>query len=102
MHKTFQNQKSVNIFEKAWDHKLDMSNLISLKELQSKVGKHKELRQAKWTSRNSLYEKCKSLPLMCLKYNMGSLKTRSNDANYYRLAKTLKFSNTKMQCTHDH
>ena len=38
---------------------------------------------------------------MCLKYNSGSLKTQSNDANYHRLVKILKFSTTKMQYAHD-
>jgi len=38
---------------------------------------------------------------MCLKYNAGSLKTQSNDANYLELVKVLKFSTTKMQCAHD-
>ena len=32
---------------------------------------------------------------MCLKYNAGSLKTQSNDANYHRLVKILKFFTTK-------
>ena len=48
----------------------------------------------------SLFGKCASVPLMCLKYNAGSLKTQSNDANYYRIVKILKFSTTKMQCAH--
>jgi len=35
---------------------------------------------------------------MCLKYNIGSLRTHSNDAIYHMLAKVLKFSTTKMHC----
>jgi len=46
-------------------------------------------------------EKYESLPLMCLKYNEGSLKTQFNNANYHKLVKVLKFSTTKMQCAHD-
>jgi len=38
---------------------------------------------------------------MYLKYNIGSLKTHFNDAIYHMLAKTLKFSTTKMKCTQD-
>jgi len=43
--------------------------------------------------------KCESLPLMCLKYSIGSLKTHSKDAIYHMLDKALKFSATKMQKT---
>jgi len=38
---------------------------------------------------------------MCLKYNIGSLKTRSKYAIYRKLAKTLKLSITKIQCAQD-
>ena len=38
---------------------------------------------------------------MCLKYNVGSLKTQSNEAIYHKFAKILKFSTTKMQCAYD-
>jgi len=38
---------------------------------------------------------------MCLKYNIGLLNTYSKDAIYHTLAKTLKFSTTKMQYTED-
>jgi len=38
---------------------------------------------------------------MCLKYNIGSLKTHSKDTIYHMLAKTPKFSTTKMQCAQD-
>ena len=47
------------------------------------------------------FRNVKSLPLMCLKYNIGSLMTHSNDATYHRLAKVLKFSTTKMHDTQD-
>jgi len=45
--------------------------------------------------------KYESLPIMCLKYNIGSLKTHFNDTIYHMLAKTLKFSTTKMKCAQD-
>jgi len=39
---------------------------------------------------------------MCLKCTVGSLKPHSKDAIYHVLAKTLKFSTTKMQCAQDY
>ena len=51
--------------------------------------------RAKWTGSSSFW-KYESLPFMCLKYNIGSLKTRSKDVIYHMLDKTLKFSTTKM------
>ena len=60
-----------------------------------------EMSRAKWTDGHLTSEKCESLPLMCLKYNAGSLKTQSNDANYHMLAKILKLSPIKMQYAHD-
>jgi len=38
---------------------------------------------------------------MCLKYSICSLKTHSKDANYHMLAKTLKFSTTKIHYGQD-
>jgi len=38
---------------------------------------------------------------MCLKYSIGSLKAHSKDAIYHMLAKTLKFSTTRMQRVQD-
>jgi len=35
---------------------------------------------------------------MCLKYSIGLFKAHSKDAIYHVLAKSLKFSTTKMQC----
>jgi len=72
-----------------------------LKNHKSSVCKHMELSTAKWTSRTSLLGKYRSFPLICLKYNISSLKTHSNNVNYHRLAKSPKFSITKMQCTYD-
>jgi len=42
------------------------------------------------------FSKYEPLPLVYLKYNIGSLKTHSNDTNYHGLAKILKFSTIKM------
>jgi len=38
---------------------------------------------------------------MCLKYSIGLVKTHSKDEIYHMLAKTLKFSDTKIQCAQD-
>jgi len=58
-----------------------------------------------WIEPNGLVEphfwEVWNVPLMCLKYNIDSLKTHSKDAIYHRLDKTLKFSTTKMQCAQD-
>ena len=50
---------------------------------------------------NITFGKCGTLPLMCLKDAIGSLKTHSKDAIYHILAKTLKFSATKIQCAQE-
>jgi len=50
--------------------------------------------------KNLTFEKCESLPLMYLKYKMSALMTHSNDANYHRFAKIMKFSTTMMQFEH--
>ena len=78
-----------------------VSNLIIPKEPQNALRRHMELSRVEWIGRTSLYEKCESLPLVCLKYNMDSLKTHSIDVNYHRLVKNLKFFATKMQCADD-
>ena len=59
------------------------------------------IEQSKIDRQNLTFGKCRSLPLMCLKYIVGSLITHANDAIYHMLAKSLKFSTTKMQCTKD-
>jgi len=38
---------------------------------------------------------------MCLKYNMGSLNTHSNNANYHKLSKSLNFPTTRIQSAYD-
>ena len=99
MHHTFQNKKAEKVFKKVRDHKLDI-------KLDHPKGTIKHIMQAQeivepYGPVEPHFEKCGTLPLMSLKYSIGSVKTHFNDAVYHMLPKTLKFSTTKMQCVQD-
>ena len=89
----------MNVFKEVHDHKLDIKHdhpKITAKHIMQAHGivePNKTVEPHFWQ-----YE---SIPLMCLKYRIGSLKTYSKDAIYHILDKTLKFSTTKIQCAQD-
>ena len=98
--KTFQNQKKVNVFKKVHDHKLDIKldqPQRTIKHVMQAYG----IEQSQMGWQNLTFGKCETLPLMCFKYSIGSLKTHSKDVIYHMLHQIFKFSAIKMQCTQD-
>ena len=69
------------MFLKKYETTSPILNLIILNEPQSTYVSRKNCR-AKWTGGTSDFGKCGLLLHMCLKYNMGALKSHSKDANY--------------------